>query len=146
DDESGVIITIALTRGTHTTLDRVLVFLPDGVTLWFNRDYGATNHRPDLSWSTDGRAQHVRPSAHTAEDLEPAEHLVADVDDPPFRVPLTLDLSLEPHSVPVPRQRAFPDGGLRGSQVYRAAGSVAAGSVVYRVRGQAWTGATDFVS
>ncbi len=145
DEISGAIVTVAVTRGRRMSLDRALVFLPDGPTLWFNADYATSSHRPDLAWTADGRAQRVRMSVHTAQDLEPAEHLL-DADDSVFQVPLTVDLLLEPHSMPVPRQRQFEDGGLRGSQVYRASGSIAAGSVVYRVRGQAWVGETGFAS
>ncbi|MGH1561582.1 hypothetical protein [Mumia sp. DW29H23] len=144
DDVSGTVVTIAVTRGRRTSLDRVLVFMADGVTLWYDRDFVTASHHPDVSWTVDGRAQRVRVSVHTAQDLEPAEHLAGA--DEEFRVPVTLDLSLGPISLPVPRQRAFADGGLAGSQVYRATGSVAAGSVVASVRGQAWVGATGFAA
>ncbi|WP_370617747.1 hypothetical protein [Mumia sp. Pv 4-285] len=140
DDVSGALLTIVVSRGVRVSLDRALLFLADGVTLWFNAGFGDAGHRPDLSWTTEGRAQRVRVSAHTSEDLEPAEHLAEDSESAAFRVPLTLDLVLEPLSLPVPRQRPFTDGGLQGSQVFRASGTVAAGSVIYRVEGQAWVG------
>lgn len=145
DDISGAVVVIAASA-RRLSLDRVLVFLADGVTLWYNHGFGTIGHRPDLNWTLDGRAERVRVSAHTVEDLEPAEHLATEHEPLTFRVPLTMDLLLEPMSVPVPRQREFTDGGLRGSQVYRASGSVAAGSVIYQVRGQAWTGETSFGS
>ncbi|MFC6148763.1 MULTISPECIES: hypothetical protein [Mumia] len=144
DDVSGTVVAIAVTRGRQLSLDRVLVFMADGVTLWYDRDFVTASHHPDVSWTVDGRAQRVRVSVHTAQDLEPAEHLAGAAAE--FRVPVTVDLSLGPISLPVPRQRAFADGGLVGSEVYRASGSVAAGSVVASVRGQAWVGATGFAA
>ncbi|WP_154674468.1 hypothetical protein [Nakamurella lactea] len=144
DEVSGAVVVIAATRGRRMSLDRVMVFLADGVTHWYHRDFGTIDHTPLLSWTPDGRTERVRVSAHTVQDLEPAEHLAAEHEPLAFRLPLTMDLLLEPMSLPVPRQREFGDGGLLGSQVYRASGTVAAGSVIHRVRGQAWTGGTSF--
>ncbi|WP_396655776.1 hypothetical protein [Microbacterium sp.] len=145
DEDSGAVLVLAARRRRgRLALQRLMVFLADGVTLWYNADLGAADHTPELSWAATGRTHRVRLFAHTAEDLEPAEHLVSDPGPVSFRVPVTLDLTLSPLSLPVPRQRRFPDGGLTGSQTYRARASLAAGSVIYDVRGHAWVSHTRF--
>lgn len=139
DDVSGAILTLAATRGARQfALDRVVVFLADGVTLWFDARFGSLAQAPELSWSAEGSALRVRLSAHTADELGAVEHLSGQVESCRFRVPLTVNLALEPTSRPVSPSRALSGESLAGSESYRALGTFAAGSVLYPVSGQAW--------
>ncbi|SOD72166.1 hypothetical protein SAMN05892883_1590 [Jatrophihabitans sp. GAS493] len=144
DDQSGAIIALTFSGGPRASLARIVVFIADGVTLWYDADIAPARHRPDISWSVEGATQHIKLMAHTAEDLSCAEHRRDGDAEVQFRVPLTADLTLEPNSQPVPRMGDSSENVLQGSRNYRVTGSFAPGSVVYAISGQAWIEPGDF--
>jgi hypothetical protein len=136
---SGVVFTLDYAGAVRPFLLRGVVFLASGETLWVTPPPAPGGRTVcERNGREDGRRYLLRVSAQAA--LLPGAAEIADGEPAAGRaVPVTIDVTLEPVSMEITlADRRPPAFAVAHVTMLRGTGSLAVGSVIYRLSGSGW--------
>lgn len=137
--DSGAIVTVTYSQAKRPALESAIVFLASGETLWVNAASSPAGRGTGLErrGSEDTAGYDLRLSAKATQLIGASEIVSGEVAEG-RQLPVSFDLSLEPTSV----ETAIENGASRGPTrlvMVQGSGSLAVGSVIFRVRGSGWS-------
>lgn len=137
--DSGAVVTVTYSQAKRPALESAIVFLASGETLWVDPASSPAGRGTGLErrGSEDTAGHDLRMSAQATRLTGLNEIVIGEVAEG-RHLPVGFDLSLEPASV----ETAIEDGVSQGPTrllIVQGSGSLAVGSVIFRVRGSGWS-------
>ncbi|SNS13943.1 hypothetical protein [Actinomadura mexicana] len=142
----GAVISVSVRGEGRTRAARVVAFLDSGQTLWSESGPGGGRKDFDMVVAEAAGRSALRIAVGAREAGEPVE-LGGDARPRRAgRIPLLLDVALAPLAPPARLGDATGGGVAVTAQAHRLTGTLAVGSVIHRVSGQAWSSRSPFAS
>ncbi|TDB98200.1 hypothetical protein [Actinomadura sp. 7K534] len=144
--DPGAVISVSVRGEGRTRTARVVAFLDSGQSLCSETGPAGGRHDFDLSSAEAAGRSALRIAVGAREAGEPLELGGTERPRRAGRIPLLLDVALAPLAPPARLGDATGGGMAVTAQAHRLTGTLAVGSVIHRVSGQAWSSRSPFAS